>query len=423
MKQIPFLILIVCIFCSCGHRKSPTGGPEDTEKPEIISVFPSEFSNISDQDIEVVFSKPIDRSTIMSGLYIYPPILQKKFKWDKNTLIVKILEKLEDNTSYFFTFNTNIKGERKNNLDKDYTFVYSCGELAGNRISGTVDWEDPEDSILMAKFTLMTADSTFILSREIKTSAFQFDHLNNFDHILEAYADKNKNGKYDYGDEPYFFQTIPAAAYSSVQVEMAYEDTIKPAVKSVQAIWNNELHFTFDEPVLGFNDLAITSDDSLSRQLKIKTHFLKNTVLTVLTLPMDSLRYRSTFLGLQDLKNNLADSSSIIFNASAVVDSLPPKLLHISPRNGETINSDLPEIRIEFSEIILETGFHVSLTDVEKKKEIPLQLIAGNSKIYKLKPAKKLENYSSYRLSIEAEDVNGNKFPDPHEINFIVIVR
>ena len=109
-----FLILFLLFLLSCGHRKSPTGGKKDTENPTIVSILPDEFFDINNRDIEVVFSKPIDRSSILSGIYICPPILNKKFKWDKNTLIIKILEDLEQNTNYFFTFSRRIKGEHNN---------------------------------------------------------------------------------------------------------------------------------------------------------------------------------------------------------------------------------------------------------------------------------------------------------------------
>ncbi len=79
--------------------------------PEILNVTPDEFSDLTDQNIEITFSKPIDQNTIITGITSYPPILKKKFKWDGTTLIIRIMEALEQDTNYFFAFNTNIKGE------------------------------------------------------------------------------------------------------------------------------------------------------------------------------------------------------------------------------------------------------------------------------------------------------------------------
>ena len=94
------ILLITTGLISCGHKKNPTGGKKDTIQPKIVSVIPDEYSNITDSNIEVIFSKPIERNTILTGIYIYPPILKKKYSWDGNILTIKILEELEKNTNY-----------------------------------------------------------------------------------------------------------------------------------------------------------------------------------------------------------------------------------------------------------------------------------------------------------------------------------
>ena len=72
-------IFLLMLILSCGHKKAPTGGEKDIIKPEIVAIVPEEFSDIHGKNIEVTFSKPIDRSTIFTGFYVYPPILKKKF--------------------------------------------------------------------------------------------------------------------------------------------------------------------------------------------------------------------------------------------------------------------------------------------------------------------------------------------------------
>jgi len=245
------------IIAGCGHRKRPTGGPRDTVKPEIISISPNEFSDISKRDIEVVFSKPIERNTIISGLYIYPPILNKKFKWDKNVLIIKILETLEDSTNYFFTFAKTIKGEHRNELNDEYTFTFSSGNLNTNRISGEIIYEDTDDASKPVNLKLMSSDSTFILKRELSHKTYELNNLNNIDHIIEAYIDLNNNNNYEYGKEPYFYYQVPANLFSSVDLEMSYEDSLKPELKSAKAVWNNMIELTCSEQISGFDAIQI----------------------------------------------------------------------------------------------------------------------------------------------------------------------
>ena len=120
-----FAILIFSGLISCGHKKNPTGGKKDTIQPEIVSVIPDEYSDITDSDIEIIFSKPIERNTILSGINIYPSIIKKKFSWDGNILTIKILEELEKNTNYYFNFSEKIKGEHGNFLNTSSSFIFA----------------------------------------------------------------------------------------------------------------------------------------------------------------------------------------------------------------------------------------------------------------------------------------------------------
>ncbi len=67
-------LLILLLLASCGHKKTATGGKVDNVKPEIVNINPQQLENISEGVIEVTFSKPIDRTSILSGVTIYPTI-------------------------------------------------------------------------------------------------------------------------------------------------------------------------------------------------------------------------------------------------------------------------------------------------------------------------------------------------------------
>ncbi|MCD4796384.1 MAG: hypothetical protein K8R49_04345, partial [Candidatus Cloacimonetes bacterium] len=226
---------------------------------------------------------------------IYPPILKKKFKWDKNTLKIKILEELENNTNYFFTFSRKIKGEHKNVLDKKTVFIFSSGKLNENSISGNIDFEEKEDSSELIKFKLMTSDSTEIFSKEIKGNAFTFDNLNDVEHILEAFIDKNNNNKYDYEKEPYFHRIISIQKISTVNVELVYGDTLKPNIKSAKVLWDNQLKLKFSEKVKQFSKIKIASSDSLEIPLEVVAYSLKDEEISIITGKMDTLKYKVMF--------------------------------------------------------------------------------------------------------------------------------
>ncbi len=416
------LMIITLFIISCGHKKSPTGGKKDTIKPEIVNIFPEEFSEIKDQNIEVTFSKPIDRTTIFTGLYIYPPILKKKFKWDKNTLIIKIYEELENNTNYYFTFSKKVKGEHKNELSQDYTFIFKKGKLNENRISGNFLYELEEDKNEPVKINLMTADSIIIFTKEIQDPVYEFDNLNNIEHQIRSYIDKNKNGKYDEEKEPFFKAFIPPQKFSNRDIELVYIDTLKPEIKSAKVLFDDQIELTFSEKIKDFSQISFYIDDSLRTGLSIKANYLENDKLLILSEKMDTLKYVLQILDLEDQKKNIVEESSIKILGKTTQDTIPPEIVFVKPRNGSTINNLKPEFEIFFSEIILRENIDVKLISSEKKSIIELNNAQDNSKKYLYKPKKKLENYSSYKLEIIVVDNSGNELPDFSSV-FIPIVR
>jgi len=78
----------------CGSKRNPTGGPEDTTKPELLASLPAEFADISEGVIELSFSKHLDKSSVTTGLYIYPLIQNKKVVVERNKITIRINEPL-----------------------------------------------------------------------------------------------------------------------------------------------------------------------------------------------------------------------------------------------------------------------------------------------------------------------------------------
>ena len=423
MKHFISILLVSFIIISCGHRKKPTGGSKDTVNPEILSIFPEEFSDIKGKDIEVTFSKPIERTTILTGIYIYPSIDRKKFRWDKSVLTINILEELEENINYFFSFSQRIKGEHGNELDKNYTFVFANGKLNDNKISGNLLFELEEDSNQPIQCTVQAPDSTYIFNQIIKGKTYSFENLNNTDHILEAYIDKNKNKKYDYGNEPYIHEYITAAQFNSVDMEMTYSDTLKPEIQSVKVHSNKQIELTLSEIVKDYSEIRIVTADSLEISVSVEAHSLREDMISIISSELDTLQYYLRIYSLEDNKQNISNELSILFDGLAVRDSIPPEVLSVYPRNGATIDNLKPVISIIFSEIIPINNFEAQLINSETLEQISLEILSGNSDIYKLQSEIKLTNYSSYTLKVNVTDSSSNQIKELFITNFIPIIR
>jgi PBP1b-binding outer membrane lipoprotein LpoB len=421
ISRILFAVIMIVFLISCGNKKRPTGGKKDTIKPQIISVSPDEFSDISGKIIEVVFSKPIERNSILSGLYIYPPIAKKKFKWDKNILQIKINEELEPNTNYFFTFTQSIAGEHKNKLDQDYYYIFKHGKLNEKKLSGTFAFEDEEDIGEPIHIDLFSADSIRIFSKTINEPNFNFEYLNEKEQILRAFADIKKNKKYDYGTEPYFEEIIPKDKIINLDPFLAYEDTIKPDVKSAKAVYSNRIDVGFTESVKSVSNIEIFKSDSLKTKVVLNDRLLIDKDIMLIADFSDSLKYNIVFRTLADKKNNITDSCNVFVSGITKQDSFPPEVISIIPRDGSTVKTLLPEISIEFDEIVHLDEF--KLYSSEKADEIALKMIDFTEGVYNFIPSKELSNFSSYYLFIDVSDTSGNKIVFEKLINIIPIVR
>ena len=66
-----YLLIIVFLISGCGNKRSPTGGPQDIDKPVVLESSPAEFGDISSGIIEISFSKPMERATLANSIYIF----------------------------------------------------------------------------------------------------------------------------------------------------------------------------------------------------------------------------------------------------------------------------------------------------------------------------------------------------------------
>ena len=429
MKKVFRLILLIAvgiILSHCGSEKAPSGGPKDTVKPKIVSVDPGEYESIADGNVEITFSKPIDRATVLTGIHIYPPILKKKYRWpDGNTLGIRIYERLEENTNYYVMLSKNIKGMHGNPLEEDYLYTFASGELQRMRLSGNIEYELPKDTEKPIILSLFDADTVNVYKTRITGSNYVLENLNPGGYIIESFIDLIDNDKYDYGTEPWFRQEIELNESMTLDWQMAYEDSLAPSLKSVKPLSATQLVVELTEPVQEIGSVRIRTQDSLAVELPVIEYRFFEDTLHVLTEAQDTLKYMLEARGLRDLKDNFCEIDSIFFEGKARPDTTAPRVTHTVPRNGTSITTRMPEIHVWFSEIILTKDLEVSMRSAETGEAIDVEVVEGNSSRFVLKPVQRLTNYNTYVLTIGAStaDPSGNELRQPVDVSMIPVVR
>ena len=420
--KLVLLPIVVILLMSCGSKKNPTGGPQDLDKPVVLTTLPAAFGQLDTGRLEITFSKPLDRASVAQAVYIYPPVLDKKVSVERNALIIRINEDLLPDTNYYVTLTTRLKDTRGNALAENQTLVFAHGELQKLRLSGNFAYEDPADSGLPVSLTLLSADSLVVLNQTASGSSYALETLNPASYILRGYIDKDRNGRYDFSREPYFEERAALDRPLSLDAGLAYADTTKPVLRLAQAKSNRELELLFTEPLADYGSLNIYGTED-RQPLSILLSQLKGVRLTLLTEPQNKLAYTVELRQLRDPKGNLNPVSKADFRASPNADTTPPRVTSSNPRNGTSVSSLRPLLELRFSELIPRDRLQASLRASEGQADLELDILQSDSDVYQFQPSQALQNYRSYVLTVKASDISGNTMQEEYKLNFLPLLR
>jgi hypothetical protein len=133
--------VVLLSLSACARIVPPGGGPEDREPPRIVARAPDSAATEVDlrQPLRLVFSEPMDRSTVRDWLLIAPWPGRMDCAWRKDTLECVPLDPWVDNTTYAVLLGVGATDRRRNALAAPVQFAFSTGpELADGRLDGIV---------------------------------------------------------------------------------------------------------------------------------------------------------------------------------------------------------------------------------------------------------------------------------------------
>ncbi len=168
----PLLLLIIIIpqflvQTGCANIIPPEGGPRDSLPPVLRKADPADSSlNFADDRITLVFDEYVNADNYLQEMIVSPvPLNMPTVSRKLNTVIVKLRDTLEPNTTYSINFGNTIKDVNEGNMMKNFTYIFSTGayfdslQFTGNVLLAQTGDVDTTLSVILHKSGI---DSAFI---------------------------------------------------------------------------------------------------------------------------------------------------------------------------------------------------------------------------------------------------------------------
>ena len=332
-------------FMRCANVVSPTGGPKDKIPPVVLQAVPENQSTMfNGKDIHITFDEYVTLNNPNGNILISPPLEKNPdYKLSGKSLIIKFKEPLRTNTTYSINFGESIKDLHEGNIFKDYSYVFSTGEVIDSltlegKLMQAENHKPSSDYYVMLYYDendTISLDSLpylvkpHYLTKSDKDGNFKFSGLKNAKYLVFALKDENSNLRFDLPNESIAFLDSLVKPINNAQ-SIIHNDTVKQEVKktepfvlysfleedTVQKILKKEvpeegmLRFAFSRPAHNvkievLETLPDTFDIFRTHSVNYDTilwYFTPNKDSLLLTINYDTLINDTTLLSLKPRK-------------------------------------------------------------------------------------------------------------------------
>lgn len=208
-------LFIICLFlANCANRGRPVGGIKDIIPPQIIKSEPENFStNFTGTEIKITFDEFIKVNNLQKQLIISPPMDPAPeitpLGSASKSIVIKIIDTLEANTTYAFNFGNSIVDNNEGNPYPYYRYVFSTGDyidslsVKGYILDATLIKPEEYVSVMLYEMDSTYTDSTiykkrpkYITNTLDSTTTFSIDNIKAGKYMLIALKDENQDSKY-----------------------------------------------------------------------------------------------------------------------------------------------------------------------------------------------------------------------------------
>lgn len=380
--RVSRLTLALLWLVSCAKQAPPPGGPVDETPPKIVEADPpaGTVRVARDTRVRLRFSEKVDRRSLSDAIFVTPsPGGDLGLDWNGLDLEIKFPDSLRVNTTYVITLGTGIRDLRNNRLEQSYSLAFSTGDsIATGELRGKIFGENPAaagQGILVGAFlgdgnrqpdpTREVADYT---TQTSKAGDFEFRYLVDGLYRLFAIDDKYGNRLYDRGEDAIGVASRDLqvgganSASTDINIRLALEDTLRPALNSVVATDHRHLEWRFEEPVAPMDGdwfphlrvLPASSGSAAFSLLASAPHPLDPKQVHSFTSPQAPGSYRASAADLFDLAGLPLDSlyREVEFVAAGNPDTIRPRLIRLSPPDSARAVALNEPVVATFSELM-----------------------------------------------------------------------
>ena len=390
LKNIAFLLASLLLLTNCAKRGTITGGDKDTIAPKIVSSYPENFStNFKGNEIKINFDELIKVKNINKQLIISPPMKKQPVIIPQGSaskfISIKILDTLQDNTTYSFNFGQSITDNNEGNPYSQFKYVFSTGSyLDSLTVVGKVKdafEQKPDNFVSIMLYDAKTfTDSTvyketplYITNTLDSLKVFSLENLKEGTYKMVAMKDISSNNIYNPSIDKIGFldYTITLPTADLFELELFEEKKAFKADKPSQES-NNKLFLGYEGD---FKNSKITATyDNKEVPIRITKFPEKNKDSVQIFYPnikMDSLKisvtnglYSKTFSSkLKDLKE--ADTLKIEKKSGSILPF----------RDAFVIKSKTPIVAIDESKITLRNKDSIAIQFTSKHIEFDEEIV------------------------------------------------
>lgn len=276
-RYLAGVVLAILIVISCATPRGPSGGPPDRTPPVITETSPeSETVNFQGREVELRFSKFMDRGSLQEALTIEPDLLiNYEISWGRKSATIRFDEDLPDSTTVIIKIGTELEDTGNNSLETPFDLALSTGpDIDNASITGRLLTAD--DGSAEAGMRVFLYRQPFNLEERVNYVAqtdtggvFRFSHLSEATYKAVWVQDLNRSRIWDRDREmaqPFHDSTYTVEQDAEIEIGTIFiseTDTTSPDLEGVGLLTETRLRLRFNEEVYWEDDALITVLDSL----------------------------------------------------------------------------------------------------------------------------------------------------------------